>query len=92
MKMPSVRKTTAKGTSLNHAYYNSYWDSIVDYFLWLEHFELTTMEKYQSRIKNNYAEDANYYNKIQAYTAQIAKTETLIKPELLFIVAIIFFF
>jgi uncharacterized FlgJ-related protein len=37
MKEPKVRPTTAKGTRLNHAYYNSLEDAVKDFRLWWQY-------------------------------------------------------
>jgi uncharacterized FlgJ-related protein len=92
MKMPGQRKTKALGTKNNHAYYNSYLDSVIDYFLWLDYFKLTTLEKYNNRIATNYATDTKYVSKIVAFEKQLKAQGVLINPSIFFTIIITCFF
>jgi uncharacterized FlgJ-related protein len=75
MKHSRQRASTAKGTQYNHAYYDSWVLSVYDYALYscryLSGFKNET--EYLEYLKNTYAEDPNYVNKIKS----IVKKENL---------------
>lgn len=63
MKLPRVRETTANGTKSGHATYTSHWNSIYDYFLRQEAFNIIykNVHKYvEDTFNSNYAEDEQY--------------------------------
>lgn len=68
MKKPSIRSTTAKGEQYNHAYYNSWKESVLDYALWSCKYlsNIKTKEQYLDYLANNYAEDTLYVKKIRS--------------------------
>jgi flagellum-specific peptidoglycan hydrolase FlgJ len=74
MKQPSVRQTTSLGpTPTGFASFRSAWDSIRDYLLWLEAFELYSDEALEKRLVANYAVgDKQYLNKLNAVAAGFA--------------------
>jgi uncharacterized FlgJ-related protein len=66
MKEARVRETTAQGTKRNHAYYDSYIDSIKDYKLWQDMHEVDgTCDYYAFLHKAGYAEARNYINTLK---------------------------
>lgn len=68
MKKPSIRSTTAKGEQYNHAYYDSWKESVLDYALWSCRYlsKVKTKEQYLEYLANNYAEDSLYVKKLRA--------------------------
>jgi flagellum-specific peptidoglycan hydrolase FlgJ len=64
MKQARARATTAKGTQLGHAYYNSWKESVTDYALYQAAYlnKLRTEKKYLNYLDKNYAEAKNYDN------------------------------
>ena len=67
MKEAKVRLNLAKGTNRNHAYYNKWEDSVLDYALYVASYlrELNTEEKYLQYLGQHYAEDPNYVSKLK---------------------------
>lgn len=67
LKEAKQRASTAKGTQNNHAYYEDWTYSVYDYALYscryLSGFK--TEDEYLSYLKENYAEDPKYINKIK---------------------------
>ena len=67
MKQPSVRTTTATGEQYNHATYNSWRESVLDYALYSCKYtsNIQTEEEYIAYLGSRYAEDTNYVNKLK---------------------------
>lgn len=67
MKEASVRLNLAKGTQYNHAYYDNWEQSVMDYALYAASYlkELSTEEKYFTYLGQHYAEDPNYVTKLK---------------------------
>lgn len=65
MRLPKQRITTALGENLNHATYDSWQDSVIDYAIYQSTY-LRKMNKkeYIQYLKVNYAEDKQYINLI----------------------------
>ncbi len=51
MKLPRKRVTLATGKKYNHAVYNTVWDSIDDYMLWLEYHDKYKSDDYYTFFK-----------------------------------------
>ena len=68
MRSAVVRINTAKGTQNEHAYYDSWMESVYDYALYSATYlsSLKTEEEYYSYLEQSYAEDSNYVNKIKS--------------------------
>lgn len=66
MKEAKLRPTTAKGTNNNHAYYKNWRESCQDYALYQASYlkNIKTEEEYLQYLKQNYAQDSSYINKI----------------------------
>jgi len=62
MKQARQRCTTAKGTNLNHAYYENWKESVMDYALFQSAYlrKLKTEAQYLKYLDRNYAEAKNY--------------------------------
>jgi hypothetical protein len=62
MKEANRRITTAQGTQLNHAYYNSWQESVYDYAFFQCRYlgQIQTEEEYYAYLGANYAEASNY--------------------------------
>lgn len=62
MKQARQRCTTARGTNLNHAYYDNWKESVMDYALFQSAYlrNLKTEAQYFSYLDRNYAEAQNY--------------------------------
>lgn len=62
MKQARQRCTTAKGTNLNHAYYDNWKESVMDYALFQSAYlrKLKTEAQYLEYLDRNYAEAQNY--------------------------------
>jgi hypothetical protein len=69
MKEASSRNNTAAGTQYNHAYYDSWIDSVVDYALWQSSYTKNIPDdiEYLKTISVSYAEDPEYVNKVKKY-------------------------
>jgi len=67
MKNPRIRKTTSIGTFLGHALYHSWMESILDYKLWQEYYNVHLMgyDEYIKLLDRIYAEDPYYINKLK---------------------------
>jgi flagellum-specific peptidoglycan hydrolase FlgJ len=67
MKEAKVRLNLAKGTQYNHAYYDNWEQSVMDYALYASSYlkELNTEDKYFQYLSQNYAEDPNYVSKLR---------------------------
>lgn len=66
MKQAMQRSSTNIGEQHGHAYYESWRQSVLDYALYQCKYlsEVTTREQYLQYLKDNYAEDPNYFNKL----------------------------
>jgi hypothetical protein len=67
MREAKVRLNLALGTQYNHAYYDSWENSLMDYALYAASYlkDLNTEEKYFTYLGKNYAEDPNYVSKLK---------------------------
>lgn len=75
LKEARKRPTTAKGTEFNHAFYESWQESVVDYAFYSATYlnEIKSEGQYFEYLGKNYAEDPNYVNKLK----QMIKGDTL---------------
>lgn len=62
MREAKQRITTAKGTENNHAYYHTWYESVLDYSFYQCKYlsNLTTEEQYFQYLSQSYAENPNY--------------------------------
>jgi uncharacterized FlgJ-related protein len=67
MKEAKRRVTLSKGTNRNHAYYNSWIESLLDYGFYQSHYlnDIRTEQQYYNYLSQYYAEDGEYVNKIK---------------------------
>jgi uncharacterized FlgJ-related protein len=69
LKIPHKRSTTAIGEKNNHAYYNKWEDSVMDYYLFCEYIiskrDIKSKNEWIKYIGKNYAEDIYYEKKIK---------------------------
>lgn len=67
MKQAKSRATTCKGTFFNHAIYNSWKDSVLDYALYSsKHLnKVSSEEQYIAYLGEHYAQDPNYSSKLK---------------------------
>lgn len=67
MKVARSRPTTAVGKSRNHAVYETWLLSLIDYKLWQDRMihRAPTKRKYLEYLSRNYAEDKTYVRKIK---------------------------
>jgi hypothetical protein len=68
MKEAKQRPTTAKGTELEHAFYENWKESVKDYAMFQSRYilpKIKTEKEYLMYLKSNYAEDPNYIQKIK---------------------------
>lgn len=67
MKEAKARITTASGTHLNHAYYDNWIESLYDYGFYQSRYlgKIKTEEEYYEYLRQHYAEDVNYVNKLK---------------------------
>lgn len=67
LKEAKKRPTTAKGTELNHAYYESWHESVVDYAFYSATYlsDIKNEAQYFEYLGENYAEDPNYVDKLK---------------------------
>lgn len=67
MREAKQRITTAIGTENNHAYYHSWQESILDYAFYQCRYlsNITTEEQYFNYLRQSYAEDTMYTNRLQ---------------------------
>ena len=68
MKQAQIRVTLAKGTNRNHAYYDSWQESLYDYALFYNTYlhDIKTEGEYFEYLKQNYAEDPTYVQRLRA--------------------------
>jgi hypothetical protein len=66
MKQAMQRSSTNIGEQHGHAYYDSWRQSVLDYALYQCKYlsDVSTREQYLQYLKENYAEDPNYFNKL----------------------------
>lgn len=68
MKMAEKRPTTALGTRNNHAYYNHWRQSVIDYALWQSFVSnpenISSEEEWLNYVGRMYAEDNSYRKKL----------------------------
>ena len=66
MKQAMQRSSTNIGEQHGHAYYESWRQSVLDYALYQCKYlsDINTREQYLQYLKDNYAEDPNYFNKL----------------------------
>jgi len=78
MKEAKRRPTTNKGTENNHAVYNDWRESVQDYAMFAAAYlnNIRTEDEYFEYLRQNYAEDPNYVNKLKAI---IIKNNTIEK-------------
>jgi len=67
MREAKQRPTTALGTEDNHAYYDSWRESVIDYAMFSAAYlnDIKSERDYFEYLKQNYAEDTNYVIKIK---------------------------
>ena len=75
MKEAKLRANLAKGTNRNHAYYDSWQDSVLDYALYYSTYlyKIKTEGEYFEYLRQNYAEDPTYVQRLK----QIIKKQEL---------------
>jgi flagellum-specific peptidoglycan hydrolase FlgJ len=68
MKQARQRVNTAKGTQNNHAYYDSWEESVYDYAFYQCRYlgGIHTEEEYFRYLNASYAEDPNYVSKVKS--------------------------
>ena len=68
MKQARARATTAKGTQLGHAYYDSWKESVTDYALYQAAYlnKIRKEKQYLKYLDKNYAEATDYDKKLEA--------------------------
>lgn len=68
MKQARARATTAKGTQLGHAYYDTWKESVTDYALYQAAYlnKIRKEKQYLKYLDKNYAEATNYDKKLEA--------------------------
>lgn len=68
MRQAKTRVTTAQGTQYNHAYYESWRESVYDYAFYQCRYLPTIKndEEYLDYLSRSYAEDPNYISKIKS--------------------------
>ena len=67
MKEATVRLNLAKGTQYNHAYYDNWEHSVVDYALYAASYlkDINSETEYFEYLKQHYAEDTGYISKLK---------------------------
>lgn len=67
MKVATKRPTTNKGEENGHAYFDNWKDCVVDYALYQAQYlsDLKTEAEYYEYLRQNYAEDPNYVEKLK---------------------------
>jgi hypothetical protein len=66
MKVATKRPTTNKGQENNHAYYNNWKESVIDYAFYSAQYlsDIKTEKEYLEYLRQSYAQDTGYVNKI----------------------------
>mgnify|MGYP003653734783 CR=1 FL=1 len=72
MKQARLRPTTAIGTDNNHAYYENWKESVIDYAFFSAAFlnDIKTENEYFQYLQQNYAEDPNYITQLQVIMSE----------------------
>lgn len=67
IKPATKRPTTNKGENRGHAYFNTWKDCVLDYAFYSATYlnDIKTEKEYLEYLKQNYAEDPNYLNKVK---------------------------
>jgi hypothetical protein len=67
MKQAKTRATLAQGTNRNHAYYNTWQESLYDYALYYNSYlrRINSEEQYLEYLRQNYAEDITYIQRLK---------------------------
>lgn len=67
MKEAKVRSTISKGTNRNHAFYEGWQESVIDYALYYSTYlsDIKTESEYYAYLQKGYAEDPNYVSRIK---------------------------
>jgi uncharacterized FlgJ-related protein len=75
MKEAKLRANLAKGTNRNHAYYDTWQESVIDYALYYSSYlrSIKTEGEYFEYLRQNYAEDKTYVQRLK----QIIKKQDL---------------
>ena len=73
MKEASIRATTNHGTNLNHAVYNHWRESVLDYALYQCSYlsDLKSKSEYYNYLSQYYAEDKTYVSKVKEIAESI---------------------
>lgn len=72
MKHPRLRDTVSCGSDRDHAMYDHWLDSVIDYKLWQD-YRLPEVESYYAFLKDRgYAEDVLYFRKLKEIIKQIS--------------------
>ena len=68
MKEAKIRATLAKGTNRNHAYYDSWQESLYDYALFYNTYlnDIKTEGEYYGYLEQYYAEDPTYVQRLKS--------------------------
>lgn len=76
MKVARKRPTLNKGENHNHAYYDNWKESVLDYAFYQAAFlnSLKTEDAYYAYLSNNYAEDSDYVQKVRNLADKIKKS------------------
>jgi len=66
MKVATKRPTTNKGQENNHAFYNNWRESVIDYAFYSAQYlsDIKSEKEYLEYLRQNYAQDSNYVKKI----------------------------
>jgi uncharacterized FlgJ-related protein len=67
MKEAKLRANLAKGTNRNHAYYDTWQESVIDYALYYSSYlrSIKTEGEYFEYLRQNYAEDPTYVQRLK---------------------------
>lgn len=68
MRQAQTRINTAKGTQYNHAYYDTWQESVYDYAFYQSRYlgNIRTEEEYLNYLSRSYAEDPTYISKVKS--------------------------
>ena len=76
MKEARTRPSTSIGVNKNHAYYDSWQQSIIDYALWQSAFARNMSDnQYIDYLQKSYAEDTSYISKLKNQIKKIRKND-----------------
>jgi flagellum-specific peptidoglycan hydrolase FlgJ len=77
MKQAVIRVNLAKGVQYNHAYYDNWTDSLLDYALYYSTYlsQLKTEDDYFNYLSQFYAEDKEYVNKLKTLINKLSLRE-----------------